>query len=501
MKLATEKTNNTSNDLSEIRFMTIDELRDGFHDGRLGHFRKQYYIRSTISDRSVEEKKAALISFDDASQRYYVEVKESFIFETNLDGTQNLVSGNTRTVALLALYNTKSFTLGSGKEAKTVDLTEESFKPIPYRVYNRPLSIHELIDYQISTNDSTERHNPLDLAIKIAELKPLYESELIEQHKATFKKDPNKSELKTIAGLSTQRLCDDFKKTKAAITQYLNVANKGTEKLKTFVFEGKTSLDTANTIVQKLGGEKAKADAIDKALEELWTQAKLSGKGDESVIYKSAVIDYFADKEAANYSGSGVDSGSSAGAGTSMSVSASDSEENESKIVNRDEFVENIKNTIDTVYSLRTEDIKDYQTDKARQLTAGMANALVETLNLISDDQAKVLYETFKTAFVSIYGNVEKLAEAIGDSETVELSKVHKLVSRIATPAQKLYKELYTGDNVEASTELININSGKTEDMEDTEDVEDMEDTEDVEDMEDTEDVEDVEDTEDVGVW
>lgn len=473
MTVAAVELNPAFNDLSDVRYLTIEELRNGFEDGRYGHFRKQYYIRSTITDRSVDEKKAALISYDEKKSTYYVEVKEAMIFETNPNGRNNIVSGNTRTVALLALYATGSYAIGAGKEAKTVELTDENFKPIPYRVYNRLLSVHELIDYQVSTNDSTERHNPLDLALKISEIKPMYEGELIEQHKATFGKDPSTKELKTIAGIATQRLCDDFKKTRAALTQYLNVANKGTDKLKQFVFTEKMSLDTANTVVQKLGGDKAKPEAIDKAVEELWTQAKINtGKGEESTIYKSQVLDYFTDKDnAGKGSDAGTGSGTTGTTGTnsgSGSGSGKSDSGDEAPRVSKEDFVKNIRDTVDIVYSVKPDDIKMNQTDKARTITATMANAVAEVLNLVGDEEALAIYTEFKSVFISVFGNGDKLAEAIGASEDVELGKIHKLVSKIAKPAEKLYKELYTlnpetGENVEASTEVITPDAPKTE--------------------------------------
>jgi hypothetical protein len=435
MTLTTEAT--TAIELSEVKFLSISDLADMIDTGRIGHFRKKYYIRSQITEKSIEEKKAALISFDPASNQHYVEVKESFIFETNQDGTWNIVSGNTRTKALLSLYEAGLF--------GEIKLDDSRFKLIPYRVYNGLLSVHELIDYQVSTNDNTEKHNPLDLAIKIAELKPIYEAEMVDAHKASSGKAPSPKEQKTIAGLVTQRLCDDFKKTKAALTQYLNVASKGTDRLKQFVAEGKTSLDTANTVVQKLGGDKAKPEAVDKALDELWSQAKLSTGKDEAVIYKSQVLDYFKNLEDAKNppeknQGEGSDDGKSGEGGD---------EQSKQPPITDEIFVKNVTDAIDISYAVASDAFQGKQSDKVRKLVGSTSSAILDILEVVSDEVAGTLYDSFIDAFRQAFKNPEILADAIKASEETDLTKVNKSVSKVSSLIEKLHKELTTPPKAE----------------------------------------------------
>lgn len=459
-----------ANEISEVRYLTVEELRNGFDEGRYKHFRHQYYIRSEITEKSIEDKKRALISFDHETGEHFVQVFEPMVFETNEDGSFNIVSGNTRAVALIALYEAGSYTLGDSKNPQKILLPKESFRPIPYRVYNRLLTVHELIDYQISTNDSTESHNPLDLAITIARLKPVYEAELVEKYKSTFGKEPSPKELRTISGMATERLCADFKKTKAAISQYLNVANKGTEKLKQFVASGKASLDTANTVVQKLGGDKAKPEAIDKAIDELWTQAKINtGKGDDATIYKSQVLDYFSDKEALLEKRTAKTPAST----TTTTTTTSENKETvvETVVVTPKELLQNIHDTLDIVYTIKSQEIKNDQTDKVRNLTTSMANSVLEVLELVSDDDVKQVYENFKSVFISVFGDAEKITQAIADNKVIELNKVNKLISKISKPAEKLYKELNAPPALpekEATTEVITAADNTLETIDET---------------------------------
>lgn len=429
--MTTTLENNTpALELSEIRYLTITELVDLFDTGRIGHFRKKYYIRSQITEKSVEEKKTALITFDPAFNKHYVEVKEAFIFETNPDGTWNVVSGNTRSVALQSLFT-------DGKHGD-IEITEDNFKLIPYRVYNGLLSVHDLIDYQVSTNDSTERHSPIDLAIKIAELKPLYETELVEEYKTKNGKAPSPKEQKNIAGLVTQRLCSDFKKTKAALTQYLNVANKGTDKLQQFVNEGKASLDTANTIVQKLGGDKAKPEAIDKALEDLWGQAKLAVGKEDATIFKSQVLDYFKNLEDAKNPPEQEQKQKEPGEGQGLQKSG------EQPPITEEIFIKNVSDALDISYALNSSAFQEKQGDKVRKLISTSSEAILSVLDVLPEETAANLYDTFIEVWRQTFKNPEALATAIKANEKVDLTAVNKPVAKLSGVIEKLHKELTT---------------------------------------------------------
>lgn len=433
-----------------INYVDIIDFCNNFEDGRWGYFRPDYYIRSEITDKSIDDKKQALISYDSDSSDFFIQVKEALVFETNTDGSLNLVSGNTRTRALLLLLAEGKYTIGTGKDAITLTITKDKFYPIPYKVYPRLLTAHELIDYQTSTNDSTEKHNPYDLAIKIAQLKPIYEKEAVE----TAGKKLSATEAGAIAN---RQLCLDFKITKQLLSQYLNVMNKGTDTLQQYVKSGKMSLDSANTLVQKLGGDKAKKEEIDRVLVDLLAQAKLlnpNAKDEEVTIYKSIIVNYFKDKQAATTADktpASGDSGTSGSGGTGTASSGEDTEK--APPISKEQFVKDVSVVVNTVYSIRPEDVTIQQAERIKQLNSAMMDALSSTNELVSTETSLTIYKHLREAYIERFGDIENIANSIGATEKAEFGKFRKQIAKAASPAEKVYKAIYTPEQP-ATTEL-----------------------------------------------
>jgi hypothetical protein len=487
------KVKEMTNLLDTVQYITIQDLQTGFADGTWRFCRKEFYIRQSVDTKSVAEKKEALltdIKNEGQSQVGVVKVLEALAvnqFEEDGKVINEVISGNTRIRALLEMFATKppAVTIGSNPKESMVVIVK-SFEPIPYRLFESPISINDAIEFQTSTNDFTKRHNPLDIALKVVELKPIWEEE--------FKAQGLKP--KEASGKATDALCQLFRKTRASLSQYMTVINDGSELLKKLVYAGVISFDTAQIILQNLkstegikkSGESIPHDSIDKVLNAILLQSKTNAASSQGVsvdkiddlsvnIFKSQVNAYFADIIAKKKAEELASGGNGVGAGENNTNNNDNnngkktppaSNDTPLKAITREEFVEDVKTVVARVYNVKPEDIKPENATDVKELNISMLEAIIKTDALFETQTSLDAYPLIRELYIKRMSDVTKLANAIGESEKSEYAAVRKLFSKTAKTSEQLKKELYeketatpetpaTPPAVAASTEVIEM--------------------------------------------
>jgi hypothetical protein len=384
-------------DTKSIEYISIEEFSNNFDDGTFKFCRPEYYIRSSFSEESIDRKKIALLMRGDD---ICFEVKEPLVFETHPDGSRSLVSGNTRAKALLALLEQKSIEI----DGETLHFSESSFKDIPVTYFNRLLTVHELIDYQVSTNDSTEPHSPYDIAKKISMLKPIYEQEFLDK---AIDSSGNKITPKVAAGKATDLLCSDFKVTRQTISQYLNVINKGSVRLNLLVEAGNLSLDSANTIIGRL----SKIDIdMDTVLHDLEAYAKATNPEDGR-IYKSMIKNYFDNLELA---------------------ASQPPEPFPPSSKSSDNFMENVKLIVGRVSSIPPEVLTLENSKAIAKLNKSMLDSLIKTDPYVETDAYSLeLFDILKKAYLQRFSNLEELSDSMSYADKPEYENTEKLMGKI----------------------------------------------------------------------
>lgn len=427
-------------DLSKDVFtIDIQSFKNGFDKGTWTFCRDEFYIRTDVDAENVDDKIKSLVEITDKTTNSgIIKVIEPFIVNEFLDKdgsvVNEIISGNTRARALLQLFSSQhKVVFNSGeKDAYTVDIT---FAPVPYRVYDREIGLEEAISVQTATNDSTKKHNPLDIALKAFELKGILEKQYIE----------GGAKPKAAAGMATDYLVKLFKRSKQNLAQYFSVIGKGTDSLHQYVKSGKMSVDTAATIVQK--GERSKMDA---ALNDLWIAATTTAlsngiKPDQAVIYKSQVLDYFTDKGDAK-----------------SPVPSSNPPDNSGKVgfkeielkVDRDMFVDGFTAVYTRIFNTHPDECTLENAKDLDALNNAMLRCLIKTSGLsLPTDTAIDEYEVIRKLWLNRYGDIDSLANTIAEKD-IEYSDILKTVNFASKPLSNIKKKNEPELTEEVSTEV-----------------------------------------------
>lgn len=118
------------------------------------------YVRNKVNPARAKELSESLIFNVSRGkvERYDVQIIEALIvWENPENGQQFVISGNTRVAALKILHK------------KYGDNEKYNFLPIPYKKLKsaKAPTQYELLTLQIKTNDTGEKHSPLEMALKI----------------------------------------------------------------------------------------------------------------------------------------------------------------------------------------------------------------------------------------------------------------------------------------------------------------------------------------------
>lgn len=441
--------------LDEVNYINPIDLKEAFDSGVWQFCRKEFYIRQSVDHDSVDEKKEALLC-DIKEGSGVIRVIEPFAVNIIIkeDGSQvyEVISGNTRLRAIIELLSTNPCVVtlrGGGKDA-TINVT--SIEPIPYRLFENPITLEDAIQFQTSTNDFTKRHNPLDIAIKVFELKPTLEQQFIEQG---IKKREAQAK-------ATAHLCGMFRKTQQNISQYTNVLSKASNYMKKLLHDTVISIDSALTITQKLG-DSSTHEQIDKILSELIQQSKTLYASANNIsadkvadsdvsISKGQVVDYLknlAEKQSANSddadtSETKVESGFPANKTSSSSPASSTSEKG--KTVTRDIFLEDTQNVVSRVYLIDASKLKKENAKQVSELSQGMLESIFKVMPLMDTEKSLENFEAIKQVYMNVCGDPESLAKKIGENEQGEFAAYLKLYSKISKPSEALKKALYETD-------------------------------------------------------
>lgn len=196
-----------------------------------------FYIRKEPSPLAVSRMKKALnVGTEDFP---VFQVIEPFIFWKNADGVLFTISGNTRRRSLIELLNEKTI---SGDDAYHLD----SFEDIPYRLLLTEPTTDILLDIQLSTNDNTTPHSPIELAEKAEAYK--------EEKYRLYMSKPN-AQHKDAKAYSTRAVCQKFDITDAYLSQLKKLLNYCADEknvlLKNMINDGDIAPATA---VKLIGG-------------------------------------------------------------------------------------------------------------------------------------------------------------------------------------------------------------------------------------------------------
>lgn len=464
---------------NEIFYISAEELRQGKLDGTWRNCRTEYYIRNGIDPVSVDEKIESLVNIEDKEAKTgTIKVLEPLavnqFFDEDGNTINEIISGNTRSHAILKQLNTNNGKVrigGNSRDAYDITITE--FEPIPYRIFEEPIGLDEAINFQTSTNDFTKRHNPVDIALKVVSMKPVLEQRFLKEG----------SRPKEAAGKATEYLCQLFKKTKQNLAQYTSVINKGTDVMRKYVYDGKMSFDTALTIIQKLGGDKATADDIDKSLAAIYQMAKTQVAANQGIsidrvddgqvgVYKSHVTSYFADIDAANKAREQSSNDDDADIPDADIPTVVDSGSNSSvppasvESINLEEFVSSVNR--DVINRARLINPVDYTPNNAKDvddLTMAQIEYLLKTRKFFTpSDHALDIAALIHEAYLKRTEDIEGLADKM---EKSELANYRKLIAKAAKPLENLKKALYetpdevqmtdAGSEQEAKAEVLEI--------------------------------------------
>lgn len=406
---------------SDTYTIEIQNLIENFKNGTWKYCRPEYYIRTNFNPESVENKKTALISVD-AEGKSNVVVQEALII--NDDG-KDVLSGNTRIKALIELFESYSG-------------DEYIYHPIPYKLaYD--VTYEDAIDLQVSTNDFTQPHTPIELGFKMVEMKNI----LLERFKAEGIK-PKKAQ-----GMTSERIGKAFKRTIQSVNQLTNLVIKGNQKLFDMVIAGELSTDTALTIIQKLGDENL--NQLDYTIDAI--KAKCATLG--TSIYRSHVIEYFKDLEdAKNTPVPDTDD-------SSEKPSGAEKETEKTKPNNtpelRKEFKSDLETHLQTIHTLDPKKINPNKAKNIDELNIAMLEAL-KTVNPLFETVSSIeIFEKLRELYLMRLGQADILLDAI-DKSNGNYETYRKVIGKASSSLEKVYKDekVKSGDSAPEAEPVSN---------------------------------------------
>jgi transcriptional regulator with XRE-family HTH domain len=430
---------------SEVSYISPQELFDSFESGDWAYMRPEWYIRTGDNQSVIDEKVQALtFRYPDSSTDGYMQVIDALYVNRYIDengATVNeIISGNNRVKAIFQQMakggGAVKLAGGKGKEdiVKIID-----FAPIPYRLFNSPVTEEVAISIQTSTNDNTSSHTPYDLALKIKSLN-----------------DTGKysgSKLAEMFGLSRQR-----------VNQFLIAFNRSTDRVLDLIYQGVISLDTSYALFQKLG-KSATNEEIDKIIEYLYGESVALAKAvDNEVlprIYTSQVNNYFKNiKSDKSDKSEKAESEKAESDDTEKTEATADTkplteEEKEKDEFLRESFAEDTK-----VVSNYVKEVKQLSTNpetlpEVNSIFNNMCKFLVASNNAFPIVDENILNTSVYDLFIDRSNNTEQF-EKIDSASVLNL---HKLLAKISTSVSKIKKIIDTPADEKASVETENYNA------------------------------------------
>jgi len=439
----------------ETFYISVGDLHKAFFEDKTWAFcRPEFYIRQTTDTDSVAEKRVALVNTN-----HDIEVKEAFAVEQDPEtGIKYIVSGNTRTRALFELWVERKQEVEGGEEKKdskvTLELKDDNFKLVPYKLFTEPLTLEDAIDFQVSTNDFTKKHNPYDIANLAYNLKIQFQNEFV----------ASGMNEKKARGEATRKLCLMFKRTKQNLSQYNTVIENGSPTLHEYIRNEKISVDAAATLIQKVTGFEPGLDkqqlhqSIDKYLDTLWIKAQTNalkhkeGKVEifeDFSIYKSAIIDYFNDlteeaKAKDDAAKAGGSTGSTSPEGSTPPAPGSTGGASPKPTVTKERYVQDAEQVISRVYSIPSDVAKLENVKNVREHLESSLELVKQHTNVLAADTVLTLFAGINELVTIAMSDIAKIADDIKEAGGDNYDKYHKTLHKFAATTQKFLPPVVT---------------------------------------------------------
>jgi hypothetical protein len=457
----------TTTKLSEqVYFISASDLVVNLDSQNWKFCRDEYYIRKGDKTVSIEDKKRSLVKLDTESKRGVIEVYEPFAVQKNEDGTHEIISGNTRAKAIYQMATmptpAATFTDGTGKDT-IVEIT--NFEPIPYRLFEAPITLDDAIDFQTSTNDHTEPHTPMEIALQVVHLAPILTERFTAEGHGERK----------VKGMVTAYLMKAFQRSKQNISQYTTVVKCGTPELHRMVNDNQMSLDNSNSFLQACNKLDGSYDRCDYHLDALvnYVSVEFYGAPEDVKIFKKHIDNYFntlteAAKPPASDNGGSVDTVADVG----NSVTQEDAKSSTKKPPVASEQVKQAFNDVKKMYqAIDPEKINIEEGATLLKMFSGLLAGLENVLqngSAIQSDLVKLIFPGLGVIFEE-----SDIIIDLAVDQKIPLEKFYKVLVASSKSVEDASKNTATAETEEIeipteaeSTELLDesvILKGETE--------------------------------------
>lgn len=412
---------------SEVKYLTIQELIDGFDNDTLLYTDRSNYIRN---DKNLLKCQESLI-FPESSEPNesgnipaFVHVLEPILLEP-LDGRKRLVNGNNRCISLL------DFVVNPVKELLGDVYEITSFCDIPYRVFNRPLNDEEYIQYQVGLNDSTQQHNSYELALAIVRSKLKLENEY------SGKRNKAGGLTKEAQSAIATKLSQLYRRPPSFINDCVTVVTTTSPVLKKYLIDGKISLNMARFIIQSATKHNIDADLATRNIIK-------SLSDDDALITKSACKLYFSDYEKAISKSVDTDTESSDAKSVDTETESSETESSDTNSVDTETESDNTSDSLGYITSV-LDNLLSLEIVDDERLTFPLSEINKKMIKVIQisypyleiDEITKKMYKSL----VDLSSNFTNI-EGIDDSEVLKIVSAFKSLDKEISNFQKFKRQL-----------------------------------------------------------
>lgn len=418
---------------NEIKYLTIDELVNGFDSGELEYTNNSHYIRQQCDLIKCQESlifaESNLENENTGNISAYCQILEPILFEVLPNGVKRLVNGNTRCKSLL------DFTVNPVKQLLGNTYEVVSYADIPYRVFNRQLSDEEYIYYQVGLNDSTQEHNDYELALSVVLSKCKLEDEY------TGKRNKSGGLPKNVASDITRKLCELYKKSSSTISSYVSVVTCTSPVFRQYLIDGKMSVIVADYIIQS--SNKNGLD-VDLAMRNI---IGLLGGDSDANITKNLVKLYFSDYEKSLIKEETESDGKKSDGKESDGKESEDIESEDTDSPKELDSSSYIKSVLENLKILNISELDDRLTFPLSEINKRMINVIYISYPYLEIDEITK----------QIFANLFELTNHLTDVEGIDESEITKIVNAFKSLDNSLSKFLKTKRQLEQSQVVLDI--------------------------------------------
>lgn len=388
----------------ELQHIEAETLISCLSDGTWGYCEPQYYIRSSINDEMLADKKLAMMF--DVDGEPTVKVLSPLSVYVDEDGVPRLADGNTRVAAIKELLTSNP---------------EYIYAPIPFRVLQDGWTENDLERLQVAFNDSAQRHETMDLLARI-----------LAKHDAFIektRKEKPKISTKQLQGLVKEYLCQTYQKTEVQLNKYLRLA-KAPEHVQELVASEQMALETFILVDGKLDKQLPQEEAAK-------IYSDLGALAGDSKITERHVKQYFDDPK-------------------QPKIVETVTPKKPKASIAPEQFTAASNDTFTKLFSVSALSVIDPEVKTvASSVVKSSLKTLSEMLVVLSDDDALGIFDVVKDLVMRSLSDAEHVLERAKVSG-VEVSEIAAKYSKLDKAVSQLYKALYEEKAVTTTeTEVI----------------------------------------------